>query len=534
MTVPSSVPNADTGTRTTMDTSPSALSAVLSAEAPISSFPLSSLASTSSPPLSTGILARQATSTPSSSLETPSAQTSQTTASPTNSAETSLGQTLPSISILPNTSNEPLVSIGPYVCTTSITLSTFITQLLDYIQKTQNTIGAHLLYVDLNIHAAANSSSPTSPAPKPSGLPQPQDLLGSLFEANLSAYMYTPSNLMSERANINGSWYTVPEIHRPAQAFYITETNEYGIASTDDGWPSEGYIEFSKSKRLLLGFGTVDPQMSGYNFTGDDSTIFPRGYILDNQLDVDATDSGRVTNGCFLHNNTEDLSRVNSSWAIATTLSNFDYPTSPSADILPLLNLTTNLTNCGISPVLNVTLLNSTAHDNFVPYQNYSYATIWSWAPGEPKNASSGDGSDSLFRCASANVDLAGRWVVNDCSNKYYASCRAVNQPYNWTITSYPISYSYANQACPEGYNFAAPRTSLENSYLLQAMILSHRDFDGHGAWVDFNSLDTKGCWVSGGPNATCPYTESLGDHDYLYRKYVLVRPTPILTLRCQ
>jgi len=120
-------------------------------------------------------------------------------------------------------------------------------------------------------------------------------------------------------------------------------------------------------------------------------------------------------------------------------------------------------------------------------------------------------------------VDLSGRWVVVDCSQKYFAACRAQNQPYNWTLTTYQISYSYASQACPDNYNFAAPRTALENAYLGQAMRESHRDFDGHGALVDANSLDVQGCWVSGGPNATCPYNYSLTMQDELKRRTVLV-----------
>lgn len=116
------------------------------------------------------------------------------------------------------------------------------------------------------------------------------------------------------------------------------------------------------------------------------------------------------------------------------------FPTQPGhstlmqfTDLLPFLNLTSNSTNCGISPILNVTLLNNTAHDDYRPYQNFSYATIWSWAPGEPKNynASSSSNSGSVFRCATSNVDLGGRWVVADCSQRYYAACRAHNQPYN-------------------------------------------------------------------------------------------------------
>jgi hypothetical protein len=74
-------------------------------------------------------------------------------------------------------------------------------------------------------------------------------------------------NLRSDCANLNDSWFTVSERYSPIEDYYMTETNENGIVSSEDGWPSESYIEFSKSKRLLLSWGSVDPQMTGYNFT---------------------------------------------------------------------------------------------------------------------------------------------------------------------------------------------------------------------------------------------------------------------------
>ena len=262
--------------------------------------------------------------------------------------------------------------------------------------------------------------------------------------------------------------------------------------------------------------------MAGYNFTGDEPYVFPNGYIQDLQQNISSSSSGDITRGCFFQSDTIDLPQINSSWANDANLLGFDYPTSTTSDIAPLLSLVTNTTSCGISPILNVTLLNATANDDPVPYKYYAYATIWSWAPGEPRNSSSGV-SDSLFRCSTSNVDLGGRWTVNDCSQKHYTACRAASQPYNWTISTYPVSYSYASQTCPSNYSFAAPRTALENSYLTQAISDSHRDYDGSGVWVDFNSLDYKSCWVSGGPNATCPYKDTESAADELKRKTVLV-----------
>lgn len=485
-------------------------------------------------PSSSSLAARQETTT---ATDTTSSSSSPSPSNPGASSSSSmtassLGATLPKISVLPDSPDVPLYSIGPYVCTTTINLSTLISQFLDYIQKSDNTLEAHLTYLVLHMHAVKNDSSINTPAPAPSVLPGPANLLGALFSANLSAFMYTPANLRSDRANLNSTWYTVAERYRPVQDYYSTVINEYNIVSTEDGWPSESYIEFSKNKRLLLQFGNIDPQMEKYNLSGDEDVIFPRGYIQDDQEEgVDDTSSGPSTRGCYLTNSTHDMSQVNSSWATIANFSGLDHYTAPDFNITSLLNLTSNLTNCGISPILNVTLLNSTARDNYIPYQNFSYSTIWSWAPSEPRNYTSGDASSSsLFRCATLNSDLNNRWVVQDCSEKYYASCRADGQPYNWTITTYPISYSYAPQACPDSYAFAAPRTALENAYLGQAVRDARRDYDGHGVWVDFNSLSVRGCWVMGGPNATCPY-DNVGTASTDDKRQILVRHSIPLVL---
>ncbi|KAL5318157.1 hypothetical protein ACEPPN_013216 [Leptodophora sp. 'Broadleaf-Isolate-01'] len=403
---------------------------------------------------------------------------------PTSTAESSLGQILPSVSSIPDTSNNPLVAIGPFVCTTSINLSTFTSQLLDYIQKTENTLGAHLLYLILNLHAASSEQDPAAPAPQPATLPEGPNLLGHQFADNLTDYIYTESTLFSDRLNLNDSWYNIQnELYRPVEGYYEMNRTPNGILTTEDGWPSEAYIEFANSKRLLIGWGTVDPQMAEYNFTGDSGTIFRDGFIQDLQTDVRATDDGAITSGCFMNNGTDDLAQINSSWAVISTLPSFEYPTAASAG--------------------------------------------QSWAPNEPQNASttsSSPSSDSeIFRCAISNKDRDGRWIVDDCSAKRYAACRADDGPYNWTLAPVAVSYSFASSNCPSEYTFAAPRTALENAYLTQAMRRSDRDFDGHGAWVDFNSLDVEGCWTTGGPNATCPYREAVGEQNDLEKRVILV-----------
>lgn len=193
-------------------------------------------------------------------------------------------------------------------------------------------------------------------------------------------------------------------------------------------------------------------------------------------------------------------------------------------DLAPLISLAHNLTNCGISPHLNHTLLSSTAAQNSTPYLLYSNAGIWSWAPGQPTNDSTSRGSNNnddnndLYRCATTSVST-GLWSVSDCSTRLPAACRSVSHPYNWTVTSHDISYGSAAEACGNEYVFAAPMTALENAYLTKRIRESRRD---GRVWVDFNALNIEACWVMGGPNAICPYGNGQG-YDDLERRTILV-----------
>ncbi len=56
-----------------------------------------------------------------------------------------------------------------------------------------------------------------------------------------------------------------------------------------------------------------------------------------------------------------------------------------------------------------------------------------------------------------------------------------------------------------------------------QAIRDSRHDYDGHGPWIDFNSLDVTGCWTTGGPNATCPYIDTAQQENDLKRRIILV-----------
>ncbi|KAG9236189.1 hypothetical protein BJ875DRAFT_482524 [Amylocarpus encephaloides] len=497
-------------------------SSVVSSSSSTSSAISSAGSSTTGPPSSSttaGLSARQASSP--DSLPIGSIGSSQTI-SPTGNAATSLigaslSSVLPSVAAEVNNPDTPLVTIGPYTCTTTITLSSFTELLSSYFQATDDTLSARLLYVNINIHAAAPATSPLSSLAVPTGFPKSSSLLGNLFSANFTDLIYTPENLASERSNVNGSWYTVSEAYRPAEDYYNVTLNQYDIASTLDGWPSESYVGFSQGKRLLLGWGTISPQMTTYNFSSDDGTIFPTGSIQ-TPVPITASNTGSITSGCFLRPPTESLqiASLNSSWATSSSIPGFPSPQSPPSDLNPLLALTLNTTSCGISPILNTTLLNTTARQNPSPYHDFSLATIWSWAPSEPKDYP----LPSNLRCALAS-SLTSRWSVSDCSSERHASCRALSQPYNWTLSTTLSPYGLASDACPPGYAFAVPRTALENAFLTQAMRARARA----EAWVDLNALDMARCWVTGGLDASCRYRASIYDVEYA-RQRVIIVPT--------
>ncbi|ELR09215.1 hypothetical protein GMDG_03789 [Pseudogymnoascus destructans 20631-21] len=220
-----------------------------------------------------------------------------------------------SVSPAPTPSSEPMHAEGHYKCSPAATLEMFGHQLHSYLVDTQNTLEAQLSYYVFNIHAAASRTSPYSPAQAPTNLPVGGELIGRMLSSNLSSYIYTPIHLSNNRANLNSSWYTVPERYRPVTDYYSVEIDDNGVWSTDDGWPSESFIEFSSLKRVLFQFGTIDPQMQGADYTADASILFPSGYITQPQPSASLNSTSHLTSDCYLHPFPAVPSNTNSSWA---------------------------------------------------------------------------------------------------------------------------------------------------------------------------------------------------------------------------
>ena len=456
------------------------------------------------------LFARQVTTSSKSSSTT---KTSGSNTEDRSSTATSLssssqnGTTSASASAAPAPNGQSLIANGPFQCSSSIDLSVFTTVLVEYIQSSSNTLAAIMTLVDFNIHVAAPMLSPTSPAPalNSSTVPSSTEALRNELSVSLSSVLYTPKMLANERSNLNTSWLGVSENLRPNTVFFNTTKNSAGDLVTNNGWPSESYAEFAKLYRLMVSFGSIDSQFATYKTATDEQVIFPSGALSAN-TDISFDTTGSLRQGCYFDNGKTDVSAANNSWAI-TTQSNL--PQTFLKTNVTSISSVSNLTNCGISPVLNTTLSNVTADVNIAPYQSYAFNSIWSWSFGEPRNVSASESNSKLTRCALLDTALSGRWRVADCTEHHYAACRTNNEPYIWKLTTGAGTYSSSDEICPGGTTFAAPRSGLENSYLHAAAAEQHKasgSSDSMGLWVNFNSLDVEGCWVTG-VESTCPYT---------------------------
>ena len=431
-----------------------------------------------------------------------------------------------------NPSGTTVDDISQSQCSPTLNLSFFASLIMDYINNTSTYLDANLLFLQFNVHATDSEDASTNPAGAVSGadLPSPTELVGSVLDAVASSFSYQPSELLNHRANLNDSWYATGASEQPASEYFTTETFPGG-QSTPDGWPSENFVVLQRLKRVLLGWGIVDPRMEGYDFAGDSDVVFPQEYLL-SSTDVRPNSTEQPAAACFFNVEPESVGRHNSSWAVSFLNEN-------SASVGSLDNfqsLASNLTSCGIAPILNVALNNQTADQNSSLYVQFVQSTIWNWAQDEPRNFSVPDanGRDNgsiqgQFRCAlmdTSTASTSGRWRVEYCSIHHRVACRTANQPYVWQLSDESVPFSEAEVSCKPNSSFSVPRTTLENTYLYHHIISiseaarSNLSGDGSGVWLNFNSLDTEACWIANRQNGSCPY---FVDEDALRQRTVLV-----------
>jgi hypothetical protein len=418
----------------------------------------------------------------------PSVQASSTTS--TQSSATGPGKRQAPIStssVPPNASPTLSVNAGPYSCEPNLTFPVLLRVLTDYMSTTATNLGAMMIYLDLNLHTATPPDGALTNL-TPSQAPGMDQTIGTLINVNDSSILYTPLMLQQQRQNLDASWLS----NKPtgtADAFYLATMKNQSTVVSPSGWPNEGYVEFSQ--RLLVSIGDIDSELN-YNITADSNTIFKSSDIL-NVDKVTLSASGEVNQGCFFQADQMNLTNNNNSWALTDNLDISSLSTTELA-FLPSIS---NLTACGVSPLLNSTLLNLTADAQIIPYQSVVFSSIWSWSFGEPRTIPTNATNSKLLRCAVMDASLSGRWRIADCSERHYGACVSTNQPFSWKMSAAQGSYSSHDQDCPSGTKYSVPRTGIENSHLFSAMKASDDAMSDGSIWLNFNSLNQPSCWVS-------------------------------------
>ncbi|MCW2784602.1 MAG: Conserved exported or envelope protein of unknown function [Marmoricola sp.] len=142
----------------------------------------------------------------------------------------------------------------------------------------------------------------------------------------------------------------------------------------------------------------------------------------------------------------------------STLVSALTNPSRPPADPNALTPAKVqSMTDCGV---------NLFGFDQLLPEDGRIQATLWSWAPDEPR---AGAGSCTLQQASD------GRWVAAPCTDLHPAAC--LNGT-TWSVTA-PVAVADAAAACTAaGSTFALPRAGDQNS-ALHAVAPA-------GAWVNY------------------------------------------------
>ncbi|KAL3462913.1 hypothetical protein BJX64DRAFT_258414 [Aspergillus heterothallicus] len=455
--------------------------------------------------------------------------TSSADATPTSTAEASEG----TVTVEPDDSSDRLLyDLGSYQCSDNLDLPDLLDIFHNFFKDTNSDLVIYLRYLSLNLHVAADPTSPDEPASAVAGeqLPTGSERVSYVLKDKLGSYIYTPEQLFDDRRNLNDSWYGVDDAYKPIPQYFTIDKDAEGVQSTPDGWPNPKFIQLAAERRLLVEYGSIDPQLDDYNLSEENEVIFTPGYLT-SSIPVTAASDGSLDSGCLYEANETDIASVNASWAISNRIPvprNF----SDTQTLRYISDFVINLTACGITPTLNDTLFGDTADKTPDPYRNLTLSSSWAWASGQPSDpTASSDSADSDdLRCAVMDLSDNGHWHTANCSTSRRAACRVDDQPFRWTLSRDPLSYADASKdACSDaGTAFAVPRTGLENTYLYHTLLSESIDLIDpssddpllHEVWIDFNSVDVATCWVTGGPDTTCPYTS---DPDQLERRTVLV-----------
>jgi len=370
--------------------------------------------------------------------------TTQITTTVSSSATTikaTVTSTLTSSATSVSPTHDPVVPISlpnGYNCAPEANLQIFLDTVKDILVSTDNQLRqAGLIFLILNIRTLPLVANSTNDLSIPSALS-----LSNQINTTLGDWLYTPTELASERQNINSTFLSDtdnPIVDIPAY-YSVNINNVTQIASTPNGWPSTRYLFETQGRRLFVGFGSIEVPSTDYDTSEDISIIFPSGTFdrgtslvpstsIQSQPEVCLGPPGQVFGPSGSLNFNSSNSTGNYSFALSA---------APNLNDALSYSSLQSIVSCGLSPIIT-SPLQDTFSGNSSPIDPIA-GTIWSWLPpDEPKNTSLPlNGTENVVACAALLADT-GRWVVLDCNTELSLACRVDNQAYEVLPAFFPF-----------------------------------------------------------------------------------------------
>lgn len=312
--------------------------------------------------------------------------------------------------------------------------------------------------------------------------------------------------------------------YRVQQQLNIAFSNYYNQSSTT--LPTLETFVFGSLRRVLISVWDNNVSENTYDLNSQDNqTVF----TLDSNLPVTVSSSSNHTlyNSCL-----ELIDSFNDSSFDVNIFNNISlnahFRFVIDDDVQPFTNETfRTYVQCGISPILNTTNyeLSQVAFDESDSLgdivDNFIYLSFWSWALGQPdgnnddynleptsdsEDEEPNNASKSAIQCVALFED---GWRVTNCYNEYYYACQNTEEPHKWLAGFGRTNYFTAStkDSCPDGYVFSIPHLSIEMMSLKDTI---GADNITYPVWIDLNDITVTDCFVSGGPNAQCPYERTV------------------------
>ncbi|KAI0464309.1 Maintenance of telomere capping protein 6 [Komagataella kurtzmanii] len=348
-----------------------------------------------------------------------------------------------------------------YTCDRRLDLASIFTRINEHIRASARSVSLNLITIYMSLHSIGTQN--------PTPVSQPGTLSRPLVRSIDQVQILTPASL------------------RVAQ---LSNSTYQGLEFDPNGYPILGELLQSRGIRVI-------PIILENNMYEDTSYELER----DSNLYFIQNSTINVTQTNTADTKLTDLTTNITNWTIADSQAllseSFRLVMETEEDPFSLESYTNHISH-GYSSFLN-------RKYNESEIRQFAVNRLWSWKNSYLPQVSVpllGDQDDSnsaneTLQCASfSNLS----WIISSCDEPRQVACRNSSYWLQWTVTSTLSNYYGATEACPVGSFFDVPRTPLDSMTLQREIPLNS------SVWIDLNTLDSGGCWISGGAEAECPY----------------------------